>query len=59
MVSEEEIEKVSKLMRIEIDDHKEYVEKVHSMIDYFDILELCSRSKNRKYLCRRFCCKDY
>ena len=39
MVSEEEIEHVSKLMRIDIDDHKEYVEKVHVMIDYFDILD--------------------
>jgi len=39
MVTEEEIERVSKLMRIEIDDHKEFVEKVHSMIDYFDILD--------------------
>ena len=39
MVTEEEIEQVSKLMRIEIDDHKEYVEKVHNMIDYFDILD--------------------
>jgi len=39
MVSEEEIEHVSKLMRIDVDDHKEYVEKVHVMIDYFDILD--------------------
>ncbi|QLH02848.1 hypothetical protein C5F47_04410 [Nitrosopumilus cobalaminigenes] len=39
MVSEEEIEHVSKLMKIDIDDHKEYVEKVHTMIDYFDILD--------------------
>ncbi|MCV0400676.1 MAG: hypothetical protein K5777_01655 [Nitrosopumilus sp.] len=39
MVSEEEIQHVSKLMRIDIDDHKEYVEKVHMMIDYFDILD--------------------
>jgi aspartyl-tRNA(Asn)/glutamyl-tRNA(Gln) amidotransferase subunit C len=39
MVTEEEIEHVSKLMRIDIDDHKEFVEKVHSMIDYFDILD--------------------
>lgn len=39
MVTEEEIEHVSKLMRIEIDDHKEYVEKVHNMINYFDILD--------------------
>ncbi len=39
MVSEEEIEQVAKLMKIEIDDHKEYIDKVHSMIDYFDILD--------------------
>lgn len=39
MVTEEEIERVSKLMRIEIGDHKEYVEKVHNMINYFDILD--------------------
>ena len=39
MVTEEEIEHVSKLMKVEIDDHKEYVEKVHTMIDYFDILD--------------------
>ena len=39
MVSEEEIEHVSKLMKIEVGDHKEYVDKVHAMIDYFDILD--------------------
>ncbi|NJK78359.1 MAG: hypothetical protein HC944_06880 [Nanoarchaeota archaeon] len=39
MVTEEEIEHVSKLMKIDIDDHKEYVEKVHSMIEYFGILD--------------------
>ena len=39
MVTEEEIEHVSKLMKISVDDHKEYVEKVHTMIDYFDILD--------------------
>jgi len=39
MVTEEEIEKVAKLMRIDVDDHKEYVDKVHAMIDYFDILD--------------------
>ena len=39
MVTEEEIEHVSKLMKIDIDNHKEYVEKVHTMIDYFDILD--------------------
>ncbi len=39
MVTEEEIERVSKLMRIEVDNHKEYVDKVHAMIDYFDILD--------------------
>ncbi|NND85787.1 MAG: hypothetical protein HKM23_00340 [Nitrosopumilus sp.] len=39
MVTEEEIERVSKLMKINIDDHKEYVDKVHKMIDFFDILD--------------------
>lgn len=39
MVTEEEIEHVSKLMRIDVDDHKEYVEKVNMMINYFNILD--------------------
>ncbi len=39
MVTEEEIEHVAKLMRIEVDDHAEYVDKVHAMIDYFDVLD--------------------
>ena len=39
MVTEKEIEHVSKLMKINIDDHKEYVDKVQSMIDYFDVLD--------------------
>ncbi len=39
MVTKEEIEHVSKLMKIDIDDHKEYVDKVQSMINYFDILD--------------------
>ncbi len=40
MVSQEEIEHVSKLMKIDIADHKEYLDKVQSMIDYFDVLDL-------------------
>ena len=39
MVTEEEIEHVSKLMKINIDDHNEYVDKVHAIIDYFDVLD--------------------
>lgn len=39
MVTEEEIEKVAKLMKIDVHDHKEFVEKVHDMINYFDILD--------------------
>ncbi len=39
MVSEEEIKQVAKLMKIDVDDHKEFVEKVHDMINYFDILD--------------------
>ena len=26
-------------MKIDVHDHREYVEKVHEMIDYFDILD--------------------
>ena len=26
-------------MRIDVDDHKEYVEKVNTMISYFDLLD--------------------
>jgi aspartyl-tRNA(Asn)/glutamyl-tRNA(Gln) amidotransferase subunit C len=39
MVTEEEIEKVAYLMKIDVHDHKEFVEKVHAMINYFDILD--------------------
>ncbi len=39
MVTEEEIEHVSKLMKINIDDHTEYVDKVQTMINYFDVLD--------------------
>ena len=39
MVTEEEIEQVAKLMKIDVHNHREYVEKVHEMIDYFDILD--------------------
>ncbi|PIW32772.1 MAG: hypothetical protein COW27_03030 [Nitrosopumilales archaeon CG15_BIG_FIL_POST_REV_8_21_14_020_37_12] len=39
MVTEEEIEQVTKLMKIDVHDHKEFIDKVHAMIDYFDILD--------------------
>jgi aspartyl-tRNA(Asn)/glutamyl-tRNA(Gln) amidotransferase subunit C len=39
MVTKEEIEHVSKLMKIEITDHKEYVDKVQKILDYFDVLD--------------------
>ncbi len=39
MVAAEEIERVSKLMRIDVDDHREYVDKVQSMIEFFDVLD--------------------
>ena len=39
MVTEEEIEHVSKLMKIEVENHKEHIDKAHAMIDYFDILD--------------------
>ena len=39
MVAEEEIEKVAKLMRIELDDHTIHIDRVQKMIEYFDILD--------------------
>ena len=39
MVTIEEIEHVSKLMKIDVDDHSEYVDKVKKMISYVDILD--------------------
>ena len=39
MVSKEEIERVSKLMRIEVDDHVVHIDRVQKMIEYFDILD--------------------
>ena len=39
MVTEEEIQKVAHAMKIDIHDHKEFVEKVHTMINYFGILD--------------------
>jgi aspartyl-tRNA(Asn)/glutamyl-tRNA(Gln) amidotransferase subunit C len=39
MVTSEEIERVSKLMRIDVDDHREYIDKVQSMIGFFDVLD--------------------
>ena len=39
MVTREEIEHVSKLMRIELDDHAIHIERVQKMIEYFDILD--------------------
>ncbi len=39
LVTEEEIAQVAKLMKIEIEDHSEHVEKVQKMLQYFDILD--------------------
>ncbi len=39
MVSKEEIDRVAKLMRIEIDDHVVHIDRVQKMIEYFDILD--------------------
>ena len=38
-VTLEEIKHVCKLMKIDIGDHAQYVDQVHQMIDYFDILD--------------------
>ena len=39
MVTKEEIERVAKLMRIEVDDHIVHMDRVQKMIEYFDILD--------------------
>lgn len=39
MVSKEEIERVAKLMRIEVDDHVVHIDRIQKMIEYFDILD--------------------
>ena len=39
MVTEDEIKQVAKLMKIEIDGHQEFVNKVDTIIKYFDILD--------------------
>ena len=39
MVTEEEIARVAKLMKIELEDHSEHVIRVKKMLEYFDILD--------------------
>jgi aspartyl-tRNA(Asn)/glutamyl-tRNA(Gln) amidotransferase subunit C len=39
LVTREEIEKVAKLMRIELDDHTVHIDRVQKMIAYFDVLD--------------------
>ena len=39
MVDEEEIIRVAKLMKIDLEDHTEHVGRVKKMLEYFDILD--------------------
>ena len=39
MVDEEEIIRVAKLMKIDLEDHGEHVGRVKKMLEYFDILD--------------------
>ena len=39
MVTEEEITRVAKLMKIELEDHSEHMKRVQKMLEYFDILD--------------------
>jgi len=39
LVSEEEISKVAKLMKINLEDHSDHVKRVQKMLEYFDILD--------------------
>ncbi|MDE0091543.1 MAG: hypothetical protein OXP12_09415 [Thaumarchaeota archaeon] len=38
-MTEEEIESVSKLVRIKVADHREHIEKVRDMINFFEMLD--------------------
>ena len=58
MVTVEEIEHVSKLMKIDVDDHSEYLEKVQTMISYFDILDSAGVNL-KKYRCQKFQLNNY
>ena len=39
LVTKEEIARVAKLMKIELEDHSEHVKRVQKMLEYFDILD--------------------
>lgn len=39
MVTEDDINRMAAMMRLEIDDRSEYVGKVQKMLDYFEILD--------------------
>ncbi len=39
MVSKEEVERVAKLMKIDLDDHLVHIDRVQKMIEYFKILD--------------------
>ena len=39
MIDEEEIIRVAKLMKIDLEDHGEHVGRVKKMLEYFDILD--------------------
>ena len=39
LVDKEEITRVAKLMKIELEDHNEHVIRVQKMLEYFDILD--------------------
>ena len=39
MINEEEIIRVAELMKIDLEDHGEHVNRVKKMLEYFDILD--------------------
>jgi len=39
LVNEEEISKVAKLMKIDLEDHSIHIKRVQKMLEYFDILD--------------------
>ncbi len=53
LVTREEIEKVAKLMRIELDDHTVHIDRVQKMIEYFGILDKAGIESEEFGICEK------
>ena len=53
LVDEEEIIRVAKLMKIDLEDHTEHVGRVKKMLEYFDILDQIDLRLRKLFLKKR------